>query len=194
MAEPAIVPGAFVPVFGKTPIATADVHIDDAPSCRIWRVQACGADGLAAALARWPALPREPCRVGGAWPRALWLAPDDWLLVEPGEVGGDVDGWRSPLGQPSELVISEAGSGMRVLRVSGPRARDLLAKGSTIDFHARAFAPGTCIRTRFAQLHVLVDAVEEGVFDLYVERNLAPWLLHGLEDALGDFEADDDPA
>lgn len=39
--------------------------------------------------------------------------------------------------------IFDQSGGRTVLRLSGPRARDVLAKGLPIDLHSRAFGPGS---------------------------------------------------
>ena len=73
-----------------------------------------------------------------------------------------------------------------MIRVSGPRVRDLLAKGCGLDFHARAFAPGSAVQSSYAQINVLFHALDEApAVDLYAARSFAVALWeHLLEGAL----------
>jgi heterotetrameric sarcosine oxidase gamma subunit len=52
--------------------------------------------------------------------------------------------------------ISDQSSGRAVLRVSGPRARDVLAKGLAVDLDPRVFAPGSAVTSIISHMGVLV--------------------------------------
>src|SRR5262249_44365692 len=74
----------------------------------------------------------------------LWLGPDEWLVAgAPGRERDLVPALRQALaGQHAAVVdVSEART---VITVAGPRARDMLQKGTTLDLHPRAFEPGHC--------------------------------------------------
>lgn len=137
----------------------------------------------AAAVAR---LPLEPLAVDEGEPAALWLGPDQWLIVS-----------RS---RPAELVLadlaarldgilhlaSDASDALAVITLEGTAARGLLAMLSGLDYDARRFRPGRCSRTRMAKVAVIVRAVEEDRFELYVDRSVAgyldSWLRRSAED------------
>jgi sarcosine oxidase, subunit gamma len=73
------------------------------------------------------------------------------------------------------------------LRVAGPSARDVLAKGTPLDLHPRAFPPGRCAGTLLAKasvlIHLLDDDAERGAsFDVYVARSFAHYVWTWLED------------
>ena len=89
-------------------------------------------------------LPAEPNTVAGAGGTdALWLGPDEWLVVS-------AHGSEAAL--EAELAEALAGLGSVVdlsanrtaVQVAGPRARDVLAKGCALDLHPRAFGMGRC--------------------------------------------------
>jgi len=68
-----------------------------------------------------------------------------------------------------------------VLEISGPRTRDVLAKGCILDLHPRVFAPGDVALTMIAHMTVhLVQIDEAPSFELSVFRSLAGSLLHWL--------------
>jgi methylglutamate dehydrogenase subunit D len=78
-----------------------------------------------------------------------------------------------------------------LLRISGPRVRDMLAKGCMLDLHDRAFKVGDTAVTPIALLNVqisrLPDADGAAVFDLAVTRSYALSLWPWLESASAEF-------
>ena len=116
--------------------------------------------------------------------RALWLGPDEWLLVdEPG--GGDALVARVEEAAGVRWATAVDLSANRVvLELSGPRVRDLLAAGCALDLHPRAFGPDRCAQTMLARAQVILER-DGDAFRLLVRpsfaRYLAGWLLDALE-------------
>jgi sarcosine oxidase subunit gamma len=119
---------------------------------------------------------------------ALWLGPDAWLLTcSPGEAASLIGSLRKALSDV-HAAITDVSDGRVALRLAGPNARDVLAKGCPLDLHPRAFAPGSCAQSLLAKasvlLHLLDDDARRGpTFDLYVARSFAHYLFAWLEDA-----------
>jgi len=129
--------------------------------------------------------PIQPNTVDGKRDRyALWLGPDEWLLVAPpGAEARLLKAVRTALAGVRGAV-TDVSEGRTVLRVAGPRARDVLAKGCPVDLHPRAFGPGRCAQTRLAKALVIVHQLDDvPTYDVYVERSFADYLWHWLEDA-----------
>jgi sarcosine oxidase subunit gamma len=57
--------------------------------------------------------------------------------------------------------------------IGGPGAATVLATGCPLDFHARAFAPGTCAQSLFAHVNALILRRANGDFTLLVARSFA---------------------
>jgi sarcosine oxidase subunit gamma len=114
----------------------------------------------------------------------LWLGPDEWLLLTPpGREVGLVEELRRSLGETTSSVNDVSG-GQTVIGVGGDRARDVLAKGCTLDMHPRVFGPGRCAQTLVAKAAVVVRQIDESPsFDLIVRRSFADYLARWLEDA-----------
>ena len=55
--------------------------------------------------------------------------------------------------------------------------------GCGIDMHPNAFMTGQCVRTHFANVALLIVAVEDDYFNLYVDRSLARYLRDWLSKA-----------
>ncbi|MEX2496358.1 MAG: sarcosine oxidase subunit gamma family protein, partial [Woeseia sp.] len=98
----------------------------------------------------------------GAGHDALWLGPDEWLVV--GAAGGarEIENalLRAQPDNPWLSVVDLSHSYSRVC-LSGPRARELLAKGCPLDLQPRAFGPGDCVQTVLAATRVLLRVLED---------------------------------
>ncbi len=119
---------------------------------------------------------------------ALWQGPDQWLLICPAD---DVAFFINTLRQAtagSHAALTDVSDGRIALRLAGPSARDLLAKGCPLDLHPRRFQPGQCAQSLLAKAavlcHLCADDAQQGpTFDLYVARSFADYLWTWLEDA-----------
>ena len=122
---------------------------------------------------------------------ALWLSPDEWMLTCAGGSETDVAASLSAALADQHAAVVDVTDSRTVLRVSGPGARDFLAKGCALDLHPRAFALGDVAQTMLAKatviLHQTVDDAEETgpVFDIYVSRSFADYLWTWLAGATG---------
>ena len=65
----------------------------------------------------------------------------------------------------------------------GPAARIILAMGCGIDMHINAFTAGQCVQTNFANVPLLIVAIDDEKFDLYLDRSLARYLSNWLRDS-----------
>jgi len=142
-------------------------HISEAASIRIHDVP----------------LPTAANRCHGDDPAVLWTAPDGWLLTSQ-ELAGDElrEIVRIACGKRTAAAV-DASDALVTLEVSGPQARELLARGTGIDLAANAFGPGQCARTRLAQLAVIVRPRHDSMLELIVDRAPAAWLCNWLADA-----------
>lgn len=133
-------------------------------------------------------LPSEPNSTSGNEDlRALWQGPDAWLLTCPVEnARARIEALRTALAQ-THAAATDLSDGQVALRLSGPSARDLLAKGCPLDLHERTFPAGSCAGTLLAKASVTIHLVEDSpagpVFDLYVARSFASYVWAWIEDA-----------
>jgi sarcosine oxidase subunit gamma len=120
--------------------------------------------------------------------RILWLGPDQWLiLLPPGE---------APLLQRrlierlagTHAAVTDVSDGRAAIGLAGPKAREVLSQGCSLDLHPRVFGTGRCAQTLFAQMPVLLHQRDPSpLYDLYVARSLAAYLWRWLEDAAEDY-------
>ena len=146
------------------------------------RVAPAGPGGLAV---RGTPLPVQP----DTWTptadgRLVWLGPDEWLLtstgIAPQALEEELREELRPLGGTAVDV-----SAQRIwLRVSGSRARDVLAKGCSIDVHPRVFRRGRSAQTTLGQAGVVLLALGDGDdFAVLVRSSFAGYLATWLLDA-----------
>lgn len=133
--------------------------------------------------------PLEPNTVAEQGEHALlWLGPDEWLVLTPPDAqGGVLERLRGALADRFAAVTDVSG-GQTVITLSGRRAREVLAKGCTLDLHPRAFGPGRCAQSRIAKSAALIRQTDESpAFEIVVRRSFADYLWQWLEDAAREY-------
>jgi sarcosine oxidase subunit gamma len=109
---------------------------------------------------------------------ALWVGPGRWFVVAPGR-----GALASELEKASGggLAVTDLSHSRVVLRISGPKLREVLAQGCAVDLHPRAAKAGDCFVTSVARHSAVLHFVDDATVDLYVYRSfgqdLVEWLL-----------------
>jgi heterotetrameric sarcosine oxidase gamma subunit len=151
-------------------------------------VQLMAGKGQGRALADALGLGGEPGRASVSDGVAvLPLAPGQWLLVgRQGHHGGLAQEIAARAGDRGGVI--DQTHGRTVLRLAGPRARDVLAKGCRLDLHPRAWPVGSCAQTPIAQVAVLIHHADDAPsFDLYLASGYAVSLLEWLTGSAAEF-------
>jgi sarcosine oxidase subunit gamma len=122
---------------------------------------------------------------------ALWLGPDEWLVVGlPGTEDRLCARLSDALGGGLGAVV-DVSANRTVIEISGARAREVLEKGCSIDLHPRAFAPGRCAQTLLARAQVVLEqTTDEPAYRLFVRPSFAGYLAAWLIDAAMEFRAE----
>lgn len=129
-------------------------------------------------------LPTEPCtslRQGETG--ALWLGPDQWLITCARGATVDLIGKLDEALSTIHASTTDVSSGRVTFRLSGPNARDVLAKGCPLDLHPRMVKPGYVAGSVLAKITALIHLLDDGVIDLYIGRSFADYLWAWLENA-----------
>jgi sarcosine oxidase subunit gamma len=129
-------------------------------------------------------LPVIPNTVGSHGERrALWLAPDEWLIVGPDD---QRDGLHRALrGGLAEAFgsIVDVSANRTVLEIGGPKAPELLAHGVSIDLDHRSFGSDRCAQTLLAKAQVIIEHRKDSAFHVYVRTSFASYVADWLLDA-----------
>ena len=121
---------------------------------------------------------------GGGDRRALWLGPDEWLLVAPEGQGEALERDVRDAMAGAVGAIVDVSANRTVLEVGGPGAIELLAQGIPIDLHPRAFRAGQCAQTLLAKAQVIIERPDKGSsFQIYVRSSFACYVADWLIDA-----------
>jgi sarcosine oxidase subunit gamma len=132
-------------------------------------------------------LPRA-LQLRGEDPAVCWLGPDQWLFTSDSKTGKDIIGQiDSKLAGQLHAAI-DISSNKACFALRGPAARTMLAMGCGIDLHPSAFTTGQCVSTHFANVQLVIVAVLDNHFDLYLDRSyaryLSDWLVNSGEDPI----------
>lgn len=129
------------------------------------------------------ALPQTACAAAQANRIALWLGPDEWLLIAPAtEVAPLYARLSAALAaRPSSLVdVSHRNVG---LIMEGTLVANVLNAGCPLDLNPLAFPVGMCTRTVFGKAEVVLWRTAPFMFHLEVWRSFAPYVIGLLGEA-----------
>ena len=130
------------------------------------------------------AFPRDACRAESARTRAaLWLGPDEWLLLSPpGEERSVFAALESSLAGVAHSLVDVTHRQVAI-SVNGPRARDLLASGCPLDLDPGAYPVGMCTRTLLAKAEVVLWRRSAEEYHLETGRSFSGYVLGWLREA-----------
>jgi sarcosine oxidase subunit gamma len=112
----------------------------------------------------------------------LWLGPDEWLILGPGGGEREIAARLRAALADVHAAVTDVSEARTAIVVAGPRARDLLAKGTSIDLHPRLFGPGRCVQTGFAGANIVLRQIDEvPSFEILVLNSFAEHLWSWLE-------------
>lgn len=123
-----------------------------------------------------------------------WNGPNSWMIVASDEDSGRAAGellktLQKAVGDLAAVV--DQSHGRCGLRLSGSRARQVMAKNTAIDLHPRSFGPGRCALTSVAHMNASIVQVDDTpTYDLFVIRSMARSFAHAIEHACREFAND----
>ena len=107
---------------------------------------------------------------------ALWLGPDERLLLGPAdaavEMGDSLE--RALAGMPHSLV--EVSHAQTAFEVSGARAAEALNTGCPLDLDPGSFPVDMCTRTVFAKAQIVLWRTGPEMFRVETARSFAPYV------------------
>lgn len=139
-------------------------------------------------------LPASSRVAQGAAVRFIGYGPGQWLAVSEalanealaGELAAKLQGLAS---------VSDQSGGRTVLRVSGNRARDVLAKGLPLDLDPRAFPLGSAATSAISHIGVqLWQADDTRSYDIAIFRSLSESFWRWLTASAAEFGYEVTPA
>lgn len=128
-------------------------------------------------------LPAQPNHAAGTETRALWMGPNEWMVIEPRVAPADLEA----LPGAAAILVVQVGDGRYALDVEGGQARDFLSKAVSIDLHPREFPVDRSAMTLFAQIPVVIDHIAADRFRLWFDVSLRDYVRKWCDEALVEF-------
>ena len=123
----------------------------------------------------------------------LWLGPDEWLVVAPdGSSSGLEQALRDAIGAEPGAVV-DLSAHRTTVELAGPRAREVLAKGCSLDLHPSVFTEDSCAQVLLARAPVLLLARggDRPGYWLLVRSSFAGYVADWLLDACIEYSQGD---
>ncbi|HSY08208.1 MAG TPA: sarcosine oxidase subunit gamma family protein [Steroidobacteraceae bacterium] len=118
------------------------------------------------------------------------IAPEAWLASSEEDSNGFARSLEAAIGDLAS--VADQSSGYAVLRMTGPKLRETLAKILPLDLHPRVFLPGDVASTIASHVGATLWRLEDGadgspVFEIAVFRSLAGSFWHCLASSAAEF-------
>jgi sarcosine oxidase, subunit gamma len=137
------------------------------------------ADPALAARAPFPLPPDPNTWTAGGGREALWLGPDEWLVVGP---PGSAPALAAELGRAlkgEHHAVVDTSANRTVVELAGEGRFDLLTQGCGLDLHPRVWRPGCCAQTLLARVPVLLQERDQAT-RVFVRASFAAHLADWL--------------
>jgi methylglutamate dehydrogenase subunit D len=135
-------------------------------------------------------LPDSPCRVQANELAFIGVGVATWLATTESELDGFAASLRNAV-DDSATVSDQIGT-YGVLRLTGHRVRDVLAKLVALDLHTRVFVQGSAASTIASHIPLTLWRLEDSAhglttFELAVPRSYATDFWHLLTESAAEF-------
>ena len=176
------------PLAGIAPRAGAAVSMTPLPPMSRFVLRARPAAIEAAAGPLGMRLPLVACRSAIAGDlAALWLGPDEWLLLAPAGDGAALAAALEVAMGTAPHSLVDVGHRQSGLTVAGAHATTVLNVGCPLDLDAEAFPPGMCTRTLLGKVEVVLWRTGAHSFQVEAWRSFLPYVWQFLEEAAREF-------
>ncbi len=119
----------------------------------------------------------KTARTSNTWGdlKALWLSPDQWLILCPGNRAQSLLGELTTALKGVHSLCVDVSDMRAIIRLEGAHARTTVMKGTSIDLTHGDYMPGTVRRMKFAEVGALLHIIEDNVIEVYVFRSYADY-------------------
>ena len=114
---------------------------------------------------------------------ALWLGPDEWLLIADGADAADIGAMLESVLEGTAHSLVDVSHRQTALIASGPTAARVLNAGCPLDLDLKAFPVGFATRTLFDKVEIMLRRRAETNFHIEVWRSFASYLAGSLAEA-----------
>ena len=132
-------------------------------------------------------LPIGPRYVAGRDLAAIGIGPDRWLLIA--EASDSYPLFQKLANETAGLAaVADLSDAFAAMRLAGPAARAVMAKGLPLDLHPTAFAPGDAATSAAALIPLhLWQRDEAPTYEILVPRSLAASFAVWMTESAAEF-------
>jgi methylglutamate dehydrogenase subunit D len=137
-------------------------------------------------------IPQGPRRVEANGLAFVGVGVETWLAVS--EATSGADGFAASMRQVVDdfATVSDQIGSYAILRLTGPRVRDALAKFVPLDLHARVFDPGCAAATIASHIPLTLWRLNDGpdgvpIFEVAAPRSYAASFWHVVTESSAEF-------
>jgi sarcosine oxidase subunit gamma len=137
------------------------------------------------------AIPERPNGwTGDANSQVIWLGPDEWLVVAGDGRNEELVASLQDTLRAVRHAVTDVSANRTIIDIAGTDTRTVLAKGCSLDMHARSFGPRSAAQTLLAQTQAMLQCMDAPAqFRLYVRNSFAQYLAAWLMDAAAECAA-----
>jgi sarcosine oxidase subunit gamma len=114
---------------------------------------------------------------------ALWVGPDEWLLIADGADAADIGALLESVLEGTAHSLVDVSHRQIGLIASGPAAARVLNAGCPLDLDLKAFPVGFATRTLFDKVEIVLWRRVEPNFHIEIWRSFASYLAGSLAEA-----------
>ena len=135
-------------------------------------------------------LPTEPnTSTSGEILTALWLSPDEWMLISNNTVSEDSNTYEiednliNNISKTKLGAITDVSDQFVMINIKGSKVFDLFASGSPFNFNQFKNKKGSVVQTILSHIDVIIHLTEINNVNLFVRRSFSEHLHSWLNDS-----------
>lgn len=114
---------------------------------------------------------------------ALWIGPDEWLLLDDRATGEGEDTLSAALAAVAGISVVDVSHRHVGIWIEGPAAEAIVAAGCPQDLRLRSFPMGAASRTVLSKAEIVLWRTGEERFEIECWRSFADYVWTFLEEA-----------
>ena len=120
---------------------------------------------------------------------ALWLSPDEWMLVSNEVVNEDTNNYNvennliNDISKVNLGAVTDVSDQFVMINIKGSKVFDLFATGSPFNFNEFKNKKGAVVQTILAHIDVVIHLTEINNVNLFVRRSFSEHLYSWLNDS-----------
>jgi sarcosine oxidase subunit gamma len=120
---------------------------------------------------------------------ALWLSPDEWMLVSNEAMSEDTNTYKAEddliknISKINLGAVTDVSDQFVMINIKGSKVFDLFATGSPFDFNEFKNKKGSVVQTILSHINVIIHLTEINDVNLLVRRSFSEHLFSWLKDS-----------